>query len=86
MGEAVDRGSDRKFERRTRFGWLKFSNRRSRIRKVERAPGKVVVRVANARMAAGKVGGVVTTGVRIAVIAAATVDASKVRPKSTSTS
>ena len=41
---------------------------------------------ANARMAAGKVEGVVTTGVRIAVIAAATVDASKVRPKSTSIS
>jgi hypothetical protein len=33
-----------------------------------------------------KVEGVVTTGVRIAVIAAATADASRVRPKSISTS
>jgi hypothetical protein len=85
MGETVNRGSSGKFERRTRFGWLKFSNRRSRNRGVEKATVKAGdARAARARMAIARVVAVVEgmIGAGIVGIAEATVDASKVRRKS----
>jgi hypothetical protein len=87
MGEAVNRGASGKLDGRTRFGWLKHSNR-SRNSGVKRATGKAGVakaRVArgSARMVAvAKAADAAMTGAGIVGIAAATGDASKVRPKS----
>jgi hypothetical protein len=86
MGEAVNRGASGKLDGRTRIGWLKHSSNRSRNRGVKRAIAKAGVARASARMVVAVVVAravdVATTGAGIVGIAAATGDASRVRPRS----